>query len=173
MSYSLREPETLEDHKWLISLHNDPLVLQNITNPTPITLESHLLWWNRIHDSTTEKRQIFEVNGERAGFAKFYAIDHANNSCVLGADLHADFRGKKLAEPMWKMMLQQCFVTWSLNRVSLTTAEYNAIGRHIYTKLGFKEEGRMIQSLYRDCKYWDQICMYMLRVDYWMHDETE
>ena len=58
--------------------------------------------------------------------------------------------------------------SWSW--VSLTTADFNLIGHHVYKSLGFKEEGRMLQSLKRDGTYHDQIMMYMLRND-WSKDK--
>lgn len=152
-------------HLWLVELHNDPLVLRNLTNPSPITLADHVRWWRSL-DRTKEIRKIFVVNGHPAGFCKFYAIDRQNASCVLGADLHPDFRGKGLSYMMWELMLDVCFNQYSMNRVALTTAEYNTIAQRVYSKLGFLEEGRLVQSLFRDGKFYDQVAMYMLRDQY-------
>lgn len=157
--FSLRQVENT-DHEWLVELHNDPLVLKNNTDPCPITLESHLKWWASLNP-TREKRQIFCVDGERVGFAKISAIDEANSNCLLGGDIHTDFRGRGYAKPMWRLMLHQCFWNLRLYRVGLTVAEYNSVGQHIYTSLGFKEEGRLKKSLRRDGKFYDQIMMYM------------
>jgi RimJ/RimL family protein N-acetyltransferase len=153
------------DHEWLVELHNDPLVLRNLTHPTPITLEGHLAWWRGLNPSR-EIRQIFTVDGDRAGFVKFYQIDRANRNCVLGADLHRDFRGRGHARSMWALMLRTCFVEMKLHRVSLTTAAYNTIAQRVYTGLGFREEGRLVQSLWRDGRFHDQICMHLLASDY-------
>ena len=53
--------------------------------------------------------------------------------------------------------------------MGLTTAEYNAVGRHVYGRLGFKEEGRLVKSLWRDGAFHDQVMMYMLREE-WIPD---
>ena len=156
----------VDDHEWLVELHDDPEVLRNVTHPQKITLEQHLLWWNRISNMCDQARLIFEIDHERVGFTKFYDIDHINHSCVLGADIHGSHRGKGYAKYMWTLMLDKCFYELELHRVSLTTACYNAVGQHIYSSLGFVEEGRLIESLYRDGNYHDQICMYMLRRDW-------
>jgi diamine N-acetyltransferase len=160
MKYTLRDVE-FEDHKWLVELHNDPLVLYNITNPNPITIDEHLKWWYSLGNS--QKRMIFCVDGVRAGFCKFYDIDYINNCCVLGADLHKDFRGHGYSLDMWKLMLEYCFGELNLFRVSLQTAEYNTIAQHIYNKLGFKLEGVLNKSLFRDGNYYNQYCMYFLK----------
>jgi diamine N-acetyltransferase len=164
--YTLRPIED-DDHEWLVDLHNDPLVLKNVTDPRSITLESHMKWWNEIKESSSEERFIFCINGIRAGIAKLYKIDQANKSCKLGADLHESFRGQGHAKFMWKLMLERCFEVHGLNRVALTTAEYNAVGNHLYKSLGFKEEGKKVASLLRDGQFFDQICMFLLRHDFY------
>lgn len=152
------------DHSWLVELHNDPLVLRNLTDPVPITYEDHVLWWSSLNRHR-EVRKVFTVDGQRAGLCKFYQIDRMNQNCVLGADLHRDFRGRGLSYHMWEQMLAFCFDELKLHRVSLTTAEYNFASK-IYAKLGFLEEGRLVKSLFRDGQFHDQIAMYMLRDDY-------
>jgi RimJ/RimL family protein N-acetyltransferase len=151
------------DHEFLVDLHNDPDVLHNLTDPTPITLEHHLAWWKGIETSTNQRRLIFTIDGNRAGFTKFYSIDRANSNCVLGADLAKSYRGMGLAKYMWSLMLDTCFNELNLYRVSLTTASYNEIAQRVYRGLGFKEEGRFTQSLRRNNVFYDQILMYMLR----------
>lgn len=155
-----------DDHRWLVELHNDPEVLRNLTHPDPITLAQHMAWWDTIRGNSSEARFIFTVDGVRVGFTKFYNIDRTNRNCVLGADIHKDHRGKGYAKDMWAMMLNVSFLSLSMHRVSLTTAAYNNIGQRVYRGLGFREEGRQVQSLQRDGQFHDQICMYMLRDDW-------
>ena len=158
--YRLRSVEE-HDHEWLVELHNDPAVLQNMTHCQPITVAHHHAWWKKVSHDHRQLRMIFEYAGERAGFTKFYDIDQANRNCILGGDIHKDFRGKGLAKKMWTLMLRKCFCDLNLHRVGLTVAEYNSVGHHVYESLGFKEEGRLTQSLWRDGRYHDQIVMYL------------
>lgn len=151
---------TDDDHEWLCNLHNDPIVLRNVTDPSIITLESHMNWWNS--RGSSEQYKIFAVDEKRVGFAKFRPIDNQNRNVVLGADIHKDHRGKGYAKHMWSMMLDECFNELGMHRASLVTAAYNERGIHIYKKIGFKEEGRSVDLLYRDGEYHDVICMYVL-----------
>ena len=161
MNFSLRDIEE-NDHEWLVELHNDPVVLHNVTNPKPITLKEHLSWFKSLN-SNKELRKIFYIDNDRAGFCKFYFLDHVNKNCMLGADLHKDYRGKRLAKEMWRLMLSYCFDSMGFHRVSLTTSEYNSIAIRVYEGLGFQCEGRYTEALYRDGKYHDQVCYYMLK----------
>jgi len=176
-SFSLR-PIVISDHDWLISLHNDPVVLKNLTDPSPISYADHLKWYRGVEDNPRQKRMIFVVDdidkqlGGPAGLTKFYDIDKNNGCCTLGADIHKDFRGNGYAKHMWTLMLDMCFNTFRLHRVALSTAEFNETAIHIYKKLGFNVEGRLTQSLFRDGKYYDQIMMYMLANDWWNRDTS-
>ena len=160
MTFFLREVLD-EDHEWLVQLHNDPDVLFNLTNNSPISLESHMNWWNKIKNSSNEKRLIFVKNQEKIGFVKFYSIDKTNFSCILGADIEKSHRGRGYAKIMWKLMIEHCFQELNLYRISLTTAEYNHKAQHIYKSLGFLEGGKLIRSLYRDGTFFNQSCMFM------------
>ena len=155
-----------DDHEWLVELHNDPSVLHNMIDNRSITLEHHMAWWAGISKDPRQLRLIFTVNDERVGFTKFYNIDQVNHNCVLGGDIHKDHRGKGYAKYMWQLMLNHCFIDLNLHRVALATAVFNEPGQRTYCRVGFKEEGRQIDVLYRDGKYHDGICMYMLRSDW-------
>ena len=172
MKSNLRKIEAT-DHEFLVELHNDPIVLFNVTNPKKITMEEHLSWFKEVSKKQSELRLIYEVGGQPAGLTKFYAIDSVNKNCVLGADLHASFRGKGLAKDMWNHMLKMCFTELNLYRVSLTTAEYNRIAQNVYEKLGFRREGVFTSSLLRNNMFHDQILMYMLETNWKeIHDEN-
>jgi len=154
------------DHEWLVDLHNDPDVLMNLTDPRPITLESHLAWWESVRASQKDKRLIFEIDGTPIGFSKFYAIDRINQNCTLGADVHREHRGRGHAKLMWALMLDVCFSELGMHRVALSTAEYNLIAQRLYLGLGFKIEGTMRECVFRNDRFYDGICMYMLRKDW-------
>jgi RimJ/RimL family protein N-acetyltransferase len=154
------------DHEWLVRLHNDTDVLRNVTDPTPITMEQHMAWWSSVRDNPRQMRRVFAVDGERVGFTKFYNIDRVNSNCVLGADICREHRGRGMAHGMWSLMLDEVFGPLGLHRASLMTAEYNHVGIHVYKRLGFREEGRLVQSLFRDGVYHDQICMFVLATEW-------
>lgn len=165
--YTLRRVDD-SDHAWLVALHNDPEVLRNLTHPSPITMEQHMAWWNSTKHDLKQARFIFCLDGARVGFAKIYDIDYVNRNCVLGADIEKSYRGYGHAKHLWQLMLGYCFGDHALklHRVSLTTAAFNNVGQRVYRGLGFREEGRKVQSLLRDDMFHDQIAMFMLRDDW-------
>jgi RimJ/RimL family protein N-acetyltransferase len=134
-----------------------------MTHNEPITMASHLLWWDKIRRDRSQLRLIFEIHGDRAGFAKFYDIDDGNKCCTLGADIDSDHRGNGYAKHLWTLMLTKVFDEMHLHRAGLTTAAYNDHARSIYERLGFCEEGRLVESLKRMGGFHDQIMMFMLK----------
>lgn len=172
MKFELRSPFSFEDHEWLCELHNDPVVLRNMNDPKPITILQHIAWWKRVESDKHDERLIFYVDDVRVGFAKFIRMDFDNHCCLLGADIQESHRGKGYAKHLWSMMLDRCFSVHKMHRVALLTAEYNLIGQRVYKNLGFQEEGRNVHSLFRDGKYYDCICMYMLDSDWAKHEHT-
>lgn len=163
-------PVQADDHPWLVELHNDLDVLHNMTDPRPVTMESHLAWWRSTQADPRQQRFVFDIDGARVGFAKVYNIDQANSNCLLGGDIHRDHRGNGYAARMWGLLLTHVFTDIGLHRVSLTTAEYNDVAMRVYVRLGFKPEGRLVQSLRRNDQFHDQICMYLLRHE-WVQPE--
>ena len=163
--FSLREICS-EDHPWLVELHNDPAVLWNTRDPRPITLESHLQWWEKISSDPREERLIFSVDDVPAGIVKIYSIDAQNRHCTLGADLHQTFRGRGLAVIMWSMLIDRCFFDHALHRVGISTMESNKPARRVYAQLGFIEEGRITHCHLRNGEFHDAISLYMLE-DAW------
>jgi RimJ/RimL family protein N-acetyltransferase len=177
------------DHDFLIELHNDPAVLRNMTDPTPINPCSHYAWWDKVRHNHKMLRLIFEIHDARVGVVKVNDIDRINQCCWAGGDIHKYYRGNGYAKYMWTLLLDVCFgdITdtefgmfdhipspvssnkigrLGLHRVGLTTASYNEVGQRVYRQLGFKDEGVRHADLYRDGKFYDSICMYMLKDDW-------
>ena len=92
---------------------------------------------------------------------------------MLGGDIHKDYRGKGYSYIMWNMLIDYCFNDINLYRVGITTAEYNEIAIKVYKKIGFISEGFLNESLYRNQKYYSQICMYLTKSMYLKNKKYE
>src|SRR5437879_6111866 len=71
---------TLSQLKWLLDLHNDPEVLNNLTNPEPVSWENHERWFEDTLKSPREWRLTASVDGEPIGLAKIIAVDWQNKN---------------------------------------------------------------------------------------------
>jgi diamine N-acetyltransferase len=65
-----------------------------------------------------------------------------------------------------RLMVRYAFDTLNLNRVWLHVYEDNEHALHVYPKVGFRIEGRLRQSFFRDGRYWDTLVMAVLREEW-------
>jgi RimJ/RimL family protein N-acetyltransferase len=63
-------------------------------------------------------------------------------------------------------MLEHAFVRLGLHRVGLSVFAFNERAIRAYRKVGFREEGRLREAIWRDGRYWDELQMGIL-ADEW------
>ena len=63
-------------------------------------------------------------------------------------------------------LLRLGFHEMGLNRVWLTTVEYNGRAIACYKRCGFREEARLRQDVFRHGRYWDFVLMAILRQEF-------
>lgn len=85
---------------------------------------------------------------------------------MIGMDITPTKRGHGYATETYRWFLNESFFAAGMNRVYLFVLETNEVAINLYTKLGFKEEGRQHQAIFRDGNYYDYIMMSILRSEY-------
>lgn len=163
--FSLRDVR-VDDFPFLYDVYSDPNVRKMMLDDSVANYASHVDFWKRTLSSSKEERFLFTVDGERAGLAKIISLDLKNRNCKLGADIHERYRGKGYSYELWSLILTRCFMVHNLHRVSLETLDSNEVARHVYHKLGFREEGRQLDAVLRNDKFHDLVCMYLLKNDW-------
>lgn len=81
-----------------------------------------------------------------------------------------EHRGKGYGTQLMAALVYIAFQEVNARKVSLVVYGMNQPGIHLYEKMGFKEEGRRLEEVYRDGSYWDVIAMGLFRKDwreYW------
>jgi RimJ/RimL family protein N-acetyltransferase len=63
-------------------------------------------------------------------------------------------------------ILRFAFNEMNLHRVTLTVLDYNERAQRMYAACGFREEGRLRESKYRDGRYVDKIVMGILKSEF-------
>jgi len=74
--------------------------------------------------------------------------------------------GKGYGTDAFGVLVRFAFEQMNLNKVKLRVYDFNQRGVKSYRKLGFVEEGRMRQELFRDGQYHDIILMGLLREEW-------
>lgn len=151
---------------------NDP----EITN----TLSDIFLYPHTEHETESYLKMMVEGNAASKGFiiadrdSKEYIgqidlhnIDWKNRNAVLGIVIgRKEYWGQGYGSEAIRLLLDFVFMSLNLHRLELEVYEYNDRAYRCYLKCGFQEEGRLRKKLYRNGKYWDVICMSILRSEY-------
>jgi RimJ/RimL family protein N-acetyltransferase len=73
------------------------------------------------------------------------------------------YRGKGYGTQLMAVLMHIAFQEVNARKMSLVVYGLNQIGQHLYSKMGFNEEGRGREEVYRNGQYWDVITMGLFR----------
>jgi RimJ/RimL family protein N-acetyltransferase len=163
--YKLRILEE-KDIEWARNLHNDPEVLYMLTDTSFISEKRQKDWFEKISLSNSSKRYVIEFQDKAIGLARLDDIDMSNQSICIGLDIDKNYRGKGHGFKSFQLLLKYCFNELNMNRVWLFVASFNLKAYQLYQKLGFKDEGRQRERLFRNGGYHDYIMMSIIRSEY-------
>jgi RimJ/RimL family protein N-acetyltransferase len=154
-----------QDSEYLRLLNSDP------ARQWPAAMEQ--LWLEK----ELEKGSLFIIrkleDERKIGWVELDCIDWTVGNIWLGIGIaERDFWGKGYGGDAMRVVINYIFGELNLERVSLTVFEYNERARHLYEKLGFREEGRYREFLEREGKRWDMVFMRLLR-DEWEVSEKD
>lgn len=155
-----------KDIEWARKLHNEPEVLYMLTDTSFISEKQQKIWFEKISKGSSYKRYVIEFKNKKIGLVRLDDIDLINNSICIGLDIDKDFRRKGHGLQSFQLLLKYCFDELNMNRVWLLVASFNLIAYNLYKKIGFKEEGRQKERLFRDGLYHDYIMMSIIRSEY-------
>ncbi len=153
-----------------LSWLNDPEVTRYMETGTFPTTAQDL---EKFYDGVTGSRNqvILAVadkkSGQHIGNVKLGPIHWVHRCATFGIMIgDKKFWGRGAGLEATRLMVEYGFDRLNLRRIDLGVfAEHDAAVR-CYEKVGFKVEGRMRESLFRDGKYVDRLWMGLLRSDY-------
>ncbi|GAB7354686.1 hypothetical protein MBLNU459_g5106t1 [Dothideomycetes sp. NU459] len=100
-------------------------------------------------------------------FLKASSPDMTHHSCSeLGIDILHQYQAQGYGAEAITWALDWAFGSARLHRVELMVLGWNERVKALYERLGFKEEGRKRENLWRDGRWWDEIYMGLLE-DEW------
>ena len=179
MGFSHKElsirPLERADLTWLQDLRNNEDTWMFLTDIRMVSMDQEIQWFEHLQQDQTRKyfTIIENATNNPVGVVRFTSIDWINRSICIGADILKNYRGRGFGRTITELQLEYCFNFLNLNRVWLLVADFNTKAHHIYESVGFKEEGRLREALYREGKYHDYICMSIIGKDlYFGHEPS-
>ncbi len=101
------------------------------------------------------------------GIVSLINIDYKNRNAECIIDIgEKEYWGKGYGSEGLKLLLDYVFYEMNLHRVYLKVFSFNDKAIHLYTKIGFQQEGSSRQSLFRDGEWHDIIHMGILQNEY-------
>ncbi|TFJ91701.1 GNAT family N-acetyltransferase [Lentibacillus salicampi] len=153
-------------HKW----RNDIEVMQ-FTNPSldVFTYADTENFVKGITESRNSKGyMIEEVRTDKPiGITSLINIDYGNRNAECIIDIgDKDYWSKGFGREAFSLLLDFAFNELNLHKVYLRVFSFNERAIKLYQKLGFYEEGKLKEQLYRDGAWHDVVFMGLLKRNY-------
>ena len=169
MHYYLREI-CLDDISEMNSWRNNKEIVKWLGSPFRyINKETDVNWFNRYISSRHNSVRLAiceDVTKNLIGAAYLLGIDWVNRSAEFSIWIGVESsQGKGAGFFAIKEVLQHAFKDLNLHRIHLTVLATNERAIGLYKKIGFTEEGRLRESVFKNGSYDDMLQMSIL------HDE--
>ena len=153
------------------------LDLQLITDgdSPPLTDTQVRAFWEEIIANPGVNLRYFAIeplgaDGMFAGACSLQQIDMRNRHAELGVWMASrDQRGQGFGTEAVRLLLNYAFEVMRLDKVYLGAYDFNEGGLRAYERVGFRYEGRLLNMLHYEGRYWDEWPMRILRSE-WERD---
>lgn len=154
--------------KWF----NDPEVVQYLGQYLPMTEVSEEKWYEGLADrrETNVNFVITALDGDSEvpigsiGFSGVNNKDHTATFGIVVGDKNYWNRG--YGTEAARLMVDYGFGELNLHRINSTVFEFNERSRRMHLRVGFTEEGRQREMIYRKGRYWDLVILGILREEW-------
>ena len=164
MSLHLRPP-TQADHLLLVEWRNQSL--SSFFSSSPITLESHLEWYDKVSSDSTQAFCAIVLGHFCIGSVGLKDIDLVHKRAEYGRlNIAPAYRGQGYGRHSLLALLDLAFGTLDLNRVYGYILANNFPGLAACLSAGFSIEGFLHQHVYKDSVYLDVISVGILADDW-------
>ena len=151
---------------------NDPEVTQYLLRDLPMSMAAEERWFEDMQKQPEESRPlaIEAREGNRwvhIGGGGLHDIDWRSRRAELGISIgDKRYWNRGLGTDAVRTLLRHGFEGLNLHRIFLRVFEDNKRAIAVYVDLGFKEEGRLRDHMYRRGSYGDMLIMGLLRSEW-------
>ena len=171
---AFREDDLKNSVAWL----NNPVVTRYLLHMRPWSLVEEKAWIDKVMRNEDKSSATFVVettDGEYVGVSGLNHIDGRNRSAEAGIVIgRPEEWGRGLGTDAMKALLRHAFEELGLHRVHLRVYSFNERAIRSYVKLGFVEEGRLRQAMFRHGAWHDVVLMAILEEEWFAkHGRTD
>ncbi len=157
-------PMLLEDAEHVVRWRSDPEILANIFAREPLTLESHLKWFQSPREGRLDYIICLKETERPIGTVNLTNIDYQNLKAEAGKMLgDKSTWGKGLAKEAFILWISFGFREMGLNRIYVRTLSTNQRNIELNKKLGFKTKRILREGYKNEEGFLDVVVMSILR----------
>ncbi|WP_228098033.1 spermidine N1-acetyltransferase [Chitinilyticum piscinae] len=160
-------PLEREDLRFVHELDNNESVMHYwFEEPYEAFVELCDLYDKHIHDQSERRFIVEDASGERVGLVELVEINHIHRRAEFQIIIAPAHQGRGYASAATRLAQHYAFTTLNLYKLSLIVDCANAPAIHVYSKLGFREEGILRHEFFVNGEYRDVIRMAIFQPDY-------
>lgn len=160
-----------EDIRFKVQCINNSENNQYLHYDLPLDEDKTLNWFNSIKNNSNREDYTIIYDEEPAGFIGLLNIDYNNRKAEFYIVLSGEkFKGKGIATSASKLLIQEGYYVYNLNKMYLFTETSNKSAQTLFERVGFKKEGILKEDLIYRGKKIDRIA-YGLLFDNYLDEE--
>lgn len=161
-----------DDYKTSIEWRRDNEIWGMVGSTKYFVSEAYEKKWveDTIFNSRNIKLAVCEVNSNKY-IGNVYAtdIDQTNRSCTTGVLIgNREYWGRGYASEAYRLLLDYLFNERNVYRVQAYVLESNEASMKMHQKVGYKIEGTLRQSVYKNGRYQNQVLLSLLKEEFFM-----
>ncbi len=163
-----------DDLPTFVEWFSDPEVRRYLDMHLPFSMAQEERWFEQLQDRL-EKQEIVMLTietekGACIGNISLFDINWKDRHAELGITIgDKDHWDRGYGSDAVRTMLRLAFDEMNLHRVFLRVHEDNTRGIRCYQKAGFRKEGALRESVFREGAYLDLVVMSILRGEFGSH----
>ncbi|MAP24508.1 MAG: hypothetical protein CMM87_03140 [Rickettsiales bacterium] len=123
------------------------------------TIEDVKRWTKRYSLSKSDKLYVVELKGICIGYVQLNSITLNPSYAKLGIVIAKKYQGKGFGKKVMELIINKAFKELKINKIILEVLSSNFTARKLYTGLGFREVGKLIEHFNFSGKKIDVIIM--------------
>jgi len=169
----LLRPVKRSDISYFLKWFNDPEVLQYLTLYLPMTEMSEEKFIEELGTTRARSDVLFVIEAKEGASTKpigncgLHQIDskdqNANFGIIIG---EKDYWSKSYGTEAAKLVINYGFQQLNLHRIYSTAVAFNERSIKFHKKIGFREEGRLRQAMFKNGQYHDLVLFGILREEW-------
>ena len=159
-------PILVEDLDLVLTWRNSDHVRPHMYTDHLITSDEHRNWFRRLQESDSDIFLIFEIQKIPLGIVQFNRIDKINGISTWGFYLGELNIPPGTGTVMGVLGIEHAFLNLDLRKVYGEVLAFNKASIRYHQKLGFIEEGRFREHIFKNNKYNDLVVFGLLRSEW-------